>query len=120
MDDVLRTLRSFDTRKYLKEDELREIAKRYNVKARIWERGIVLRDIDKKIYQRIRDQAVENLLWHSGGTIEQLCAEIERLIDEGSCGLGQKTYLPATRRREPMPATVRQFAGMVRRGRNGR
>lgn len=128
MSEMLNTLRLLDTRVLRNKEELAEVAKLYNVKARIWKVGIPLRDIDKKVFQLVRDTAVTELCLRGGGTVDALCLEIERLIDDGRCGLGKNTFLPKNRRvpdpsrrkREPMPASERLFADLVREGQNGR
>jgi hypothetical protein len=100
-DELLSTMRVFDKRKMTKPEELWEVAKLYNVKARVWSSGIPLRRLDKKIYNQIRSTAVVNLLEASRPvTIEEVCSEIERLIDEGHCGLERRVLHSSSRRHQ--------------------
>lgn len=99
-EELLNTLRVLDKRWLISFEELWEVAKLYNVKAQIWKVGIPLKDIDKKVYEKIRRTAVGNMLQRrpasaiAGCTTDELCLEIERLIREGYCGLGKRTYMP--------------------------
>jgi len=96
--EVLSTLRVIDKRRFYAASEMHAIAKMYNVKARIWSAGIPLRKIDKRIFENIRNVAVETLVFGGrGATTEEICAKIEELIAMGRCGLGEKTYLPRRR-----------------------
>ena len=88
------TMRTLDKRVLRTKVELWEVAKLYNVKARVHASGILLRTVDKHTYNQIRKNAVLVCVERGGATTEGLCAEIEAQIQAGR-GLGKKTYIPS-------------------------